>query len=69
MILSNIYSDFIAITAIILIIGGAILYIVKAKKNGVKCIGCSEAKTCTAKNLKKLCCEDLKRLKEENENN
>lgn len=28
------------------IIGGADLYIYKAKKHGVKCIGCPSAKTC-----------------------
>ena len=67
MILSNVYTDIIAISAIIIIIGGAILYIVKAKKNGVKCIGCPDAKTCATKNLKKLCCEEIKKLKEENE--
>lgn len=67
MILSNVYTDIIAISAIIIIIGEALLYIVKAKKNGVKCIGCPDAKTCAAKNLKKLCCEEIKKLKEENE--
>jgi len=28
------------------IIGGAAAYIYKAKKSGVKCIGCPSAKTC-----------------------
>lgn len=36
------------IVAIILtaILGGAIVYIVRAKKKGAKCIGCPHSKTC-----------------------
>ena len=37
--------DFIAIGVILLIAGGAIFYIVKAKKSGKKCIGCPDADT------------------------
>ncbi len=36
----------IPIVAIVLIIGGAVAYIVKAKKNGRKCIGCPDGATC-----------------------
>lgn len=32
---------------LILILGGAIAYIVKAKKAGVKCIGCPAGGTCS----------------------
>lgn len=32
----------IAIILLVLILGGAILYIVKAKKSGKKCIGCPD---------------------------
>ena len=32
------------------IVGGAGLYIYKAKKRGVKCIGCPHAKACAARN-------------------
>lgn len=39
-------GDIIAIAAILLIVGGAIVYIVKAKKSGKKCIGCPYAKQC-----------------------
>ena len=38
--------DYIAIFAIILIVGGAVLYIVRAKKKGVRCIGCPHANEC-----------------------
>lgn len=36
----------IVIIVLILIIGGALLYIYKAKKRGVKCIGCPAAGKC-----------------------
>ena len=37
----------ILIIAILLaIIGGAVFYIYKEKKSGVKCVGCPHAKTC-----------------------
>ncbi len=35
---------------IVLIIAGAIGYIVKAKKSGVKCIGCAAGKSCSSGN-------------------
>ena len=38
----------IAIVSIVLIVGGALAYIIKAKKSGQKCIGCPYAKTCNA---------------------
>ena len=33
-------ADWIAILAIVLIVGGAMAYIIKAKKSGKRCIGC-----------------------------
>ena len=41
--------DIIAIVVIALIIGGAVAYIIKAKKNGKKCIGCPDSAACSAK--------------------
>lgn len=41
--------DFIAIAVIVFIVGGAVLYIVRAKKRGEKCIGCPYAKQCAGK--------------------
>ena len=38
--------DIIVIAAIILVIGGAVAYIIKAKKSGKKCIGCPDGATC-----------------------
>lgn len=39
--------DFIIIALVAVIIGAVIRYIYKAKKSGVKCIGCPNAKTCS----------------------
>ena len=38
--------DVLIIALILAILGGAALYIYRAKKNGAKCIGCPRAKTC-----------------------
>jgi hypothetical protein len=46
-------GEIIAIVAITLIIGGAVFYIVKAKKSGRKCIGCPDGCSCKSdKNCK-----------------
>lgn len=39
----------IIIVVLVAILGGAIAYIVRAKRNGVKCIGCSAGGTCGQK--------------------
>ena len=39
--------DLIIIAVVLVIIAAAITYIVKAKKSGVKCIGCSSSKQCS----------------------
>ena len=41
--------DVIATVVLDVIIGGAVAYIVRAKKNGQKCIGCPGSKTCSSK--------------------
>lgn len=41
--------DFIIIAVVALVVGGAIAYIIKAKKSGKRCIGCPDANSC-AKN-------------------
>ena len=38
--------DFLIVIVLLVILGAAIIYIVKAKKSGAKCIGCPHAKTC-----------------------
>jgi len=39
----------ILIFVLVAIVGGAIAYIVRAKKNGVKCIGCPAGGSCGSK--------------------
>lgn len=62
MILTNVVGEIIAVTLIVLIITLVIIYIIHAKRKGVKCIGCPDAKTCSKKNLKELCCDEVKKV-------
>lgn len=39
-------ADFILVIVLLMIIGVAVIYIVKEKKKGVKCIGCPAAGAC-----------------------
>ena len=48
-------QNLILIAVLALILGAAITYIIKAKKAGVKCIGCSAAGCCNAANGKCSC--------------
>jgi hypothetical protein len=48
-------TDWIVIGVIALVIGGAVAYIVKAKKSGKKCIGCPDSCACSASNSKNTC--------------
>ena len=41
--------DIIAIVAILLTVGAAVFYIVRAKRRGEKCVGCPYAKQCGGK--------------------
>ncbi len=41
--------DLIVLAVILLIIGGAVFYIVREKKKGVRCVGCSMAGQCAGK--------------------
>lgn len=51
------FPEVIAIIAIVLIIGLALFYVIKAKKKGQKCIGCPYAKTCKSlKEKNNSCC-------------
>ena len=40
-------ENIIAILVILVIVGGAVFYIVRAKKNGKKCIGCPDGCNCS----------------------
>lgn len=47
-------KDFIIIAVILLIVIGIVMYLIRAKKRGEKCIGCPYAKECGSKcNCKK----------------
>ena len=39
-------ANFIAGLIVVVCIGAAVTYIIKAKKKGVKCVGCPYAETC-----------------------
>jgi len=41
--------DYIAIAAIVLIVGASVLYIIRAKRRGEKCVGCPYARQCGGK--------------------
>ena len=41
--------DYIALAAILLIVGAASFYIIRARRRGEKCVGCPYAKQCGGK--------------------
>ena len=49
-------TDIIIIGILLIVLGGAIFYIVKAKKSGAKCIGCPMAGNCPSKSGDKSSC-------------
>lgn len=61
--------DIIAVVAIVLVIGAAVFYIIKAKKSGKKCIGCPDSCSCTSKKQdnKHSACSGCCHCHEENE--
>jgi prolipoprotein diacylglyceryltransferase len=40
-------DDFIVIAVLVLVIGGAVIYVLKQRKKGVKCIGCPNSGSCS----------------------
>lgn len=42
-------ENFIIIAVLVLILGVALSYVIKAKKSGKKCIGCPNSATCGSK--------------------
>ena len=42
-------ENFIIIAIIVLVLGGVVFYLIKAKKRGDRCIGCPYAKKCGGK--------------------
>ncbi|MBE5776648.1 MAG: FeoB-associated Cys-rich membrane protein [Clostridiales bacterium] len=41
-------ENIVAIVALVVVLGIAVLYIYKARKSGQKCVGCPYSKTCSA---------------------
>lgn len=54
-------GNIIAIAVIVLIVGGATAYIIRAKKNGQRCIGCPDSKTCGGCGGSCSCCQSSKK--------
>ena len=48
--------DIIVIAAIVLVVGAAVAYIIKAKKSGKKCIGCPDCCFCSKNGEGKCSC-------------
>lgn len=51
-------KDLIAVAVIIVVVGLALAYIIKAKKSGKKCIGCPDGCSCSAKQADGCSCCD-----------
>lgn len=51
-------TDFIILVILVIIVGAAIAYIIKAKKSGAKCIGCPAGGNCPSKSIgqSECCC-------------
>lgn len=49
--------DFIVLGIVLILVGAAIYYLYKQKKNGAKCIGCSMSGTCASKSRGGCDCE------------
>lgn len=52
--------DVILVLIIVAILAAAVAYIIRAKKKGVKCIGCPAAESCAAKKNKCTGCGSTK---------
>jgi hypothetical protein len=50
--------DVIVTLILVAIIGGALTYIIRAKRRGEKCIGCPYAKQCSKNKSSNNCCCD-----------
>ncbi len=42
------WETILVIAIVVLIVGGAAAYVIRAKKRGVKCIGCPHSKECSS---------------------
>ena len=58
-------TDIIAVAVIAAVVGLAVMYIVKERKKGNRCIGCPHAKTCAKNSKENSCCCSSKNDTEE----
>ncbi len=42
-------GDYIALAVVVIIVAAAVIYLIRQKKSGVKCIGCPHANMCSSK--------------------
>ena len=49
-------TDFVVVMVLVMIVGLAVTYMVKAKKRGDKCIGCPSGGKCKANKNNSSCC-------------
>ncbi len=49
-------ETYIVAAILLAVLGGAVAYIIKAKKNGTKCIGCPNGHSCNASKNGGCCC-------------
>ena len=49
-------TDIVILLILLVIVGSACFYIIKAKRNGEKCIGCPMSKQCSTKNHEQTQC-------------
>ncbi len=40
------WETILVIAVVVLIVGGALAYVIRSKKRGVKCVGCPHSKEC-----------------------
>ena len=46
-------ADVIAVIILVVLIGGAAVYLIRAKRNGVKCVGCPAGGNCSNQRKRK----------------
>lgn len=63
-------TDFIIAGILVIIVGVAVIYIVRSKKSGAKCIGCPAGGCCSSKSNKEseCCCGCHSDTKEDGQN-
>lgn len=45
-------ENIVAVLVLLILVGGSVFYLIRAKRNGVKCVGCPAGGSCSAKHQK-----------------